>query len=92
MRSEQETLALGAYCETLLSDEFFNQLVREYELSTFQNFQSSAPSDVAGREALYHEFNGVSTFIASMANAVEARDNLLKPAAPSSDDDAFDAG
>lgn len=85
-----EIVTLGAYIEDLLSQEEFNTLVRYVQLTAYQNFQSTAPSDKEGRELAYAEFNGLRNFLDQMMTIVHRRDELIKELeTPSSSDDAY---
>jgi hypothetical protein len=77
MITENEVMLLGAYCSELMKNEDFNRLTQLAELSAFQAFQSTAPSQVKEREQAYLELMGLRNFLAMMAEIVGRREDLL---------------
>lgn len=86
--TEDETVALGTYCEALMQDASFNTLARYFELSIYQSFMSTGPLETQKREKLYAEHNGVHNFLSMMKALVMEKDKILNPALSPEDDDA----
>lgn len=85
--SDDDRVALGNYCEDLLQQRSFNEIVQCYELSTTQALLSTAPQERDIRERHYHELKGVSGLLSMMIEFVKIKDQLINPP-PSAEADA----
>lgn len=89
-RNEDEVVALGDYCETLMRDGSFNSLCEEFQLQNAQFLLRTEPHEQKKRESIYAANRGYAEFIGLMGAYISARDEILKrneqPSIPVEDD------
>jgi len=85
--TEQQIVALGYYCETLMRDDAFNFLCELYRDNGFKAMMATAPHEVKKREGIYAEVWSLQNFVAMMAGFVEQKNSILEDAEPVSQDD-----
>lgn len=88
---QDELIALGDYCETLMNHHMFNVVVQCFDAKTTQSLLNTAPGDKETRERHYHEIQGVRGLLSMMVDLVKQKNDLIdQTQAPSDDDDYFD--
>lgn len=75
--NEQQIVALGQYCETLMRDDTFNFLCELYGQNAFKAMMATAPHEVKKREGVYAEVWGLQNFLAMMVGFVEQRKRII---------------
>lgn len=81
-KTQQEILELGEYCETLMRQDFFNQLCAEFEDQTVRHMLQTLPHETEKREDIYASMRGHQDFLGLLMSYVEAANNIK-----TSDDD-----
>lgn len=77
--TDDETIALGEYCEDLMRQENFNVLVQQFELQCFQHIMTTAPHETKTREGVFAKYCGLRDFLGHVKACVEQKnDTLLK--------------
>jgi hypothetical protein len=84
-----EILSMGEFCEDLMRNDFFAELVNQFDKKCFENFTHTKPPNTKEREALYFEWNGVREFIhVHMKWFIDEKNRLT--GAPSQEDAPFE--
>jgi hypothetical protein len=77
--TDDEIVALGSFCETLLGYQAWGVLVEQYEQQIFQHFMTTSPHEQKKREGVYASFVGFQDFMAHMKAIIEQKNKLLHP-------------
>lgn len=88
--TDEDTIELGHYCEDLLSQDYFNVVVQQFNGQCFAHFMSAETPQK--REETYSRFNGGQDFLAHLAAFVEQKDSALQRIAALSEQDAHIEG
>jgi hypothetical protein len=86
--TDDDIVALGEYCADLFAQDQFNTLVRHFELSCFQSFQTTRPEEKAARETAYADLSGLRSFLGMLDSFIGRGNDIIAERAPSSPDDA----
>lgn len=78
--NDDQTVALGAFCEALMRDETFNVLCSIYKQNAFEAMMASAPHETKTREAVYHDVWGLQNFLGMMQGYVNQKDQIIADA------------
>lgn len=87
--TEDEVIALGQYCESLLQQEHFTTLVKQFETQTIEHLLTTRSEEKERREDIYQSMSGVRDFLSLMKFFVQKKDDLIEEAEktePSEDD------
>lgn len=76
-RPEHEIVALGAGCKTILSDDTFNRLFREYSDASLDAIVQSQPHETKLREFEYTRLHALKGFTNFLVSFVEAAQNII---------------
>lgn len=77
--TDDETVALGNFCENLMTNPMFNTLVEQFEKQIVNHFMQTEPHEAKRREGIYASYSGVRDFLANMKAIVIQRDGLIAP-------------
>jgi hypothetical protein len=84
-----EILLMGGFCEDLMRNEQFAELVNQFDKKCFENFTNTKPQNSKERESLFFEYNGVRDFIHShMKWFIDEKNRLIE--VPSQEDAPFE--
>jgi hypothetical protein len=90
--TDDEVVALGDFCETLLQQPSFNHLVALREDDLAKTILSTAPHEKDIREAAHASYNGLREFLGVMKSLVDRKRVLTETSEPDlSPDDGDDA-
>jgi hypothetical protein len=85
--TEDELIALGEYCEQLLSQDYFATLVQHFDMQCYQQMMVSEPHEKMKRESAYNEYRGCKAFLDHLKAFVDQKNaTLARNAAPSQED------
>lgn len=62
-----------------MRNDYFAELVHQFEQQCFQHFMSTGAHEVKKREGVYNTFTGVRDFIGHMRACVEQKQKLTTP-------------
>ena len=85
--TEHEQVSLGEYCEDLLNQESFNELVTLYETQISQDLLNTGLLEKNKREALYASFHGFKEFLGLLKTLIDVKNGVLKANEPVPSDD-----
>jgi hypothetical protein len=88
--TEDELIALGEYCEFLLSQDHFATLVQQFDTQCYQQMMASEPHEKMRRESAYNEFRGCKAFLDHMKAFVDQKNQTLQRNAALSREDAHE--
>jgi hypothetical protein len=77
--TDDEIVALGSFCETLMGYDAWSVLVGQYEQPVFQHFMMTEPHEQKKREGIYANFSGTQDFLSHMKALIEQKNKLLQP-------------
>ncbi|MBR1173896.1 hypothetical protein JQ617_08020 [Bradyrhizobium sp. KB893862 SZCCT0404] len=86
-RTDDEILAVGAYARSLMTDETFNALYREYTDGMLANIIASQPHEVKVREFEYAQIRAMTGFMSHLVGLAESAAKIIEKNAPSSSQD-----
>ncbi len=75
-KTQQDIFELGEYCETLMRQEFFNQLCAEFEDQTIRHMLQTLPHESEKREGIYASMRGHQDFLGLLMSYAEAANNM----------------
>lgn len=75
---EETIIALGQYCEDLLSQEFFNVLVQQYEFRCFEHFTHTEAKNLKEREGIYNQMRALQDFTDHLKAVIVQKDQIEK--------------
>jgi hypothetical protein len=85
--TEDELIALGEYCEQLLSQDYFATLVQQFDAQCYTQMMESEPHEKMKRESVYCEYRGCKAFLDHLRAFVDQKNQTLqRNAAPSQED------
>ena len=70
---------LGGFCYELLGEQRFQALIQLYDQQCAADILGTKTDAKEARERIYHEHNGVASFVALMAKFAETFDKLTAP-------------
>jgi hypothetical protein len=86
-RTEDQILALGDGCKSILTDDTFNQLFKEYSDLSLAAIVASQPHEVKVREFEYAKLQAIIGFGNYLAGFVEAAQNIINKDDPQQSDE-----
>lgn len=78
--TDEEIVALGQYCEGLLSQEHFAVLCETYKTQTIEHLLTTKPEAKERREQLFASMSGVREFLDLMKYFVSTKEKILADA------------
>ena len=84
-------ISLGQYCDSLLSQEHFTTLVKQFETQTIEHLLTTGAEEKQRREDIYQSMSGVRDFLGLMKFFVAKKNELIEAQdqEPSDDTDAL---
>lgn len=70
---------LGGFCLELLGDQRFQALQQLFDQQCAADILGTKPDNKEARERIYHEHNGIASFLGLMGKFAEAFDKLTAP-------------
>lgn len=76
--NEDEVISLGQYCESLLTQEHFTTLVKQFETQTIEHLLTTRAEEKQRREDIFQSMSGVRDFLGLMRFFVNKKDELIE--------------
>lgn len=83
----ETTVAVGDYCETLLSEPLFQFVAAYFEQQLVGELLATKPPEMKAREYVYAKIQAHREFLSALANFVKEKDEARTPKPDHSDDD-----
>lgn len=77
--TDDEIVALGSFCETVLSQHAWTVITDQFEQQLFLHMMQTKPHELKAREGIYATYQGFQDFVSHMKAIVAQKDKILQP-------------